>query len=89
MLRKFLSKLKQTFKSGAAPAASKPTAGTKPAKPAAREGAHRHERRPAPTAHAASRPAPAHRPAHTPARPAAAAPAPRTAHAAKPLPEVP
>ena len=48
MLRKFLSKIKQTFKSGAAPAAPKPAHGGKPAKPAAREGAHRHEWKPAP-----------------------------------------
>ncbi len=94
MLRKFLSKLKQTFKSGAAPAAPKPATGAKHGKPASREGAHRPERKPAPhsgqSGHSGhARPAPAPRPAHAPARTTPAAHTPRAAHAAKPLPEVP
>ncbi|MES1168564.1 MAG: DEAD/DEAH box helicase, partial [Oleiharenicola lentus] len=85
MLRKFLSKITQSFKSGATPAAPKPASGAKHAKPAGREGPQRHERKPANASQ--SRPAPAHRPA----APASARPAqtPHAPRAAKPLAEVP
>ncbi len=91
MLRKFLSKIRQTFKPGAALAASKPAHAAKHGKPAPREGAPRHERNPAPHS-APARPAPAHRPAAAQPRPTHAprpAQAPHAPRAAKPLPEVP
>ena len=84
MLRKFLSKLKQSFKPDAGRDVPKPVHGAKHAKTATREGTHRPERK---TTHAgASRQAPAHRPAAAPARQVHI---PRAPHAPRPLPEVP
>jgi ATP-dependent RNA helicase RhlE len=87
MLRKFLSKIKQTFNPGAGRDAPKPAPGAKHAKPASREGSHRPERKAAPHS-GAPRSAPGH---HRPAAAPAARPvhAPRATHAARPLPEVP
>ncbi len=84
MLRKFLSKITQSFKSGAGSGAPKSAPA---AKPAAREGAHRSERKPAHSGQ--SRPAPTHRPASRPAPQPRAPQAPHAPRAAKPLPEVP
>jgi len=87
MLRKFLSKIKQTFNPGAGRDAPKPAPGTKHAKPASREGSHRPERKAAPHS-GTPRSAPAH---HRPAAAPAARPVhtPRASPAARPLPEVP
>ena len=73
MFRKLISKLKQTFKPGAKPAAAKSAHSPRPAK-----GPHRPEKKGAP--------APA---AHRPAAAKPATPAPKPAAAPKPLPEVP
>ena len=94
MLRKLISKIRQSFTKGEKHSETKPA--HKSGKPAPKSGDHRHhERRPtsqAPKSAGPGRhPAPAHAPAHAKPAPAArpAPHAPRASHAPKPLPEVP
>jgi ATP-dependent RNA helicase RhlE len=82
MLRKLISKIRQTFTADAKRPETKPT--HKSSRPAPKSGPQRHEKR---GGHAPRQTAP--RPAPAPTKPAAAAHAPRSTHAAKPLPEVP
>jgi ATP-dependent RNA helicase RhlE len=97
MLRKLISKIRQSFTKDEKRSETKPA--HKPAKPAPKGGEHRHEKRaaPAPRQQAPARyNPPSHaKPAHAP-RPAVHAPkpahaphAPRASQAPKPLPEVP
>ncbi len=83
MLRKLISKIRQTFNRDAKRPETKPV--HKSVRPALKSGHPRHEKR---GGHAPRSDAPRHpAPAHAAARPAAHPP--RTAHIAKPLPEVP
>src|SRR5262245_44563691 len=85
MLRKLISKIRQTFSGDAKRSETK--TGHKSGRPASKSASHRHEKRaghaPRQEGHAPKHTAPA----HAPAKPAAHAP--RAAHASKPLPEVP
>ena len=85
MLRKLISKIRQTFSGDAKRSETK--TGHKPGRPASKSAPQRHEKRGghAPREGHAPRHAPA---AHAPAKPAAPH-VPRAAQAAKPLPEVP
>src|SRR4051812_24692383 len=84
MLRKLISKIRQTLTGDAKHSEAKTA--PKSSRPAAKTAAHRHEKRPA---HAPRHEghAPKQTASHAPAKPAAHAP--RAAHAPKPLPEVP
>jgi ATP-dependent RNA helicase RhlE len=90
MLRKFISKIRQTFTKDDKRPETKPA--HKSGKPISKSAEHRHERRPgvpaprpaSPTRHA---PSSAHPPTH--AKPAHPPAPPRAAHVPKPLPEVP
>ncbi len=90
MLRKLISKIRQSFTKDAKHPETKPA--HKPVKPVHKGGEQRYEKRgpshaPKP-AGPARHPSATHAPAH-PARPAAPVHAPRAAQAPKPLPEVP
>ena len=94
MLRKLISKIRQSFKPDAKPPETKPA--HKSGRPAPRAGEHRQEHRPERRGGHAPRPAGPARPqsslpprAAPAARPSAPAAAPRAAHPPKPLPEVP
>ena len=84
MLRKLITKIRQTFSATDKRADTK--SGHKSSRPAPKAGSHRHDKRPAhaPRDGHAAKPAAAHAPASKPAAPAA-----RSAAAPKPLPEVP
>ncbi len=85
MLRKLISKIRQTFTATDKRADAK--TGHKTSRPAAKSGSHRHEKRPGHPPREGH--APKHATPHAPAAKAATAPAPRAAAAPKPLPEVP